>query len=165
MEVCDVTLRHNGNMLTTVRKLGVTVPEIAVLQYVHGPDAVHGIQVRRTIRRQATTEIERLMALYDADAEHGHPVDVLWPGHGAQKALPKTLADIGITKDSPFFGFDERAVPDENPANYHTMSQDGDDEGEEDDAPEGAPDEPAAGDVAAGVLKGAKAGKGAQTGA
>lgn len=162
MEVCDVTLRHNGNMLTTVRKTGVTVPEIAVLQQIHGADAVHGIVVRRTIRRQSAVEIERLRALYDANAEDGHPVDVLWPGHGAQKVIPKTLADIGITKDSPFFGFDERAVPDEDPGNYFAMP---DDDGDDDEPAVDDEDEAPAGDVAATVLKGGKAASRAQTGA
>lgn len=124
MEVCDVTVKHGGRLEMSVRKKGVTVPEIAVLRQIHGSDAVNEITPRGMSRRPHATELDRLRHLYEPRLQDGaHPVDELWPGTQQQK-LPVHLSDIGIGPDSPFLGNPPKSAPAEDAINYHRMDDD-----------------------------------------
>lgn len=121
MELYNVTVRHGGRLEMAITKNSVTVPEIAVLRHLHGPDAVGEIHPCGSTKRQRTVELDRLRHLYRPRLQDGqHPVDELWPGT-QQQNLPERLPDIGIAADSPFMGARPKSAPAEDAVNYYRM--------------------------------------------
>jgi len=100
MQLCNLEVRLNDSPGHTVPKFDVTPAEIQVLQAIHGPSAIVGIQPVRMDKRAQSFEWERLNSLYGkpseglADAGNGDLLQKLFPG--ANKRLPITLKDIGL---------------------------------------------------------------------
>ena len=96
MQRVNCFVRLGGDMLNTVPKQGVTVAEIAILQHLHGADAV--VEIQPTTNKQDiahAAEIERLRDTYGLKA-----FAEVFPGRITN--LPIYLKDIEIDKDSPF---------------------------------------------------------------
>lgn len=114
MQYAAVTLALAGSLLHTLTNKGVTVPEILVLRYIHGQDAVRDI---RPIDKDSPfllafrdeegvvaypgddEERERLRRVYEyaAPEEARGFIDNMFP---RTTELPKTLRAIGISGKS-----------------------------------------------------------------
>lgn len=103
MQLCDLTLRHGGSLLSSVPKTNVTPAEILILQALHGSDACVDIRPTKFDKKKVQSqEWERLS--YDYDRASGM---VSTPGEestsvmrrlfpGAMHKLPTTLKEIGL---------------------------------------------------------------------
>lgn len=97
MQTANIFLALGGKRSETVPKYGVTVPEIAVLRFLHGEDAVFDIELAGEVQRTSRQEIERLRAAYgrwEGDRRISPAVNALFPGVGAQ--VPQKLADLEL---------------------------------------------------------------------
>jgi hypothetical protein len=85
-EIADVLVALGGDILNSVPRYDVTAAEIAVLQVIHGNDAVKDIRPKGTIERPQRVERERLKNIYGgARANDGRPhVEILYPGAAAR---------------------------------------------------------------------------------
>jgi hypothetical protein len=96
MQFCKVEIKLGGDMLNTVIKNGVSVPEIVLLRQIHGgADSVRVIEIEDARKVQNSAELERLRREYDtAKNEDGkRVVDMVFPGAGIK--LAEQLSDIG----------------------------------------------------------------------
>lgn len=107
---CKVRLRGADNMMI-VPKEGVTIPEIRVLQEIHGTgnviEVMQSVEVisekprvtRPRVRNNvpAGGEVDRLRHIYNL--ENRPIVDKLFPG--AYPQLPTSLAQLGVTLWAP----------------------------------------------------------------
>lgn len=93
MQICNCTVAIGGDPGMTVFKERVTVPELMVLQAVHGDDAVRHIEVIADETVNSNEERERLSFIYKT------PEGVVKATLGAVGALPKTLDESGIAED------------------------------------------------------------------
>lgn len=88
MQTASVLVALAGDTGNTVQKWGVTPSEVAVLQLVHGSDAVTDIHVREDVQRTNRAERERLAAFYGQPQPDGGfksiAVDSLFPGAAAR---------------------------------------------------------------------------------
>lgn len=85
MQTANVMVALGGDKGTTVPKYGVTISEIAVLQALHGNDAVHDIEPTGDIERSDREEIARLREIYGNAKQGDVPVmNVLFPGAAAR---------------------------------------------------------------------------------
>lgn len=85
-EIADCHIALGGDQLNTVPRFGVTAGEIAVLQVIHGSDAVHDIIPRGTIERTQRVERDRLKAQYGnaRNSDGRSHVDIIYPGAAAR---------------------------------------------------------------------------------
>lgn len=92
---CEVALA--GDVRQLVPKT-VTVPELVVLQAIHGHGSVQNIQVVGMDKRPHRDELDRLHRVYGkAGEEEGKGVVArLFPGYAPQ--LPVRLSDIGMAE-------------------------------------------------------------------
>lgn len=101
MQIANVLLALGGKRGETVPKYDVTPAEIAVLQYLHGADAVYDIDIQPgSVERTHRQEIERLRNAYhrrDGERVISVAVDALFPGVGAQ--VPQTFADMEFPEE------------------------------------------------------------------
>lgn len=101
MQTANVLLALGGKRGETVPKYNVTPAEVAVLQHLHGADAVYEIDIKEdTVERTHRQEIERLRNAYhrrDGERIISVAVDALFPGVGAQ--VPQTFADIELSDE------------------------------------------------------------------
>ena len=93
MQICNCTVAIGGDPGMTVSKERVTVPELMVLQAVHGDDAVRHIEVIADETVNSNEERERLSLIYKT------PEGVVKATLGAVGPLPKTLDESGIAED------------------------------------------------------------------
>jgi len=88
MQTASVLVALAGDTGNTVQKWGVTPSEVAVLQLVHGSDAVTNIRVGEDVQRTNRAERERLAAFYGQPQPDGGfksiAVDSLFPGAAAR---------------------------------------------------------------------------------
>lgn len=89
MQVCTVSVNLAGNQNSQVIGKVVTVPEIQLLQHIHGKDAVFDIVPVDETNRVPQEEIERLQQTYGPDKFAAVFT-------GAFPKLPQTLAEIGM---------------------------------------------------------------------
>lgn len=96
MEIANIMLALGGDIGNTVPKSGVTAAEIAVLQAIHGQDAVFDVEIveERTIKNRV--ELERLRAVYGnaRDRENKAYIDLLFPGVAAR--VFETVDELGL---------------------------------------------------------------------
>ncbi len=105
MQLCNLTVRHGGDMLNTIPLKDVTPGEILVLRRIHGEDAV--VDIRPTkIDKGATSgqaavwdylvnKYDRASAFSSAPGEEQKSLLAqLFPG--AMRKLPTTLKEIGL---------------------------------------------------------------------
>jgi len=112
MQYCKVEVKLGGDMLNTVIKSGVSVPEITLLRVIHnGADSVNVLEIEETKKVSSATELERLRREYDsARTEKGERlIDVVFPGVGIK--LAEKLSDI----NDPFVGGADEADEDAEP--------------------------------------------------
>ena len=84
------TIRLNGNTMNEVVKI-VSAPELLVLQFVHGGDAVVNAKEIKQVRVSPMKEKDRLKALYDnALIKRKQSIDSIF---GALGVLPDRLPD------------------------------------------------------------------------
>jgi hypothetical protein len=99
-EIADVEVRLGGDAANTVPRYNVTAAEIAVLQVIHGNDAIFNVKPRGTIERAQRVERARLAALYQAkDSDGNVHVEKLYPGAAAR--VFETLDEL-ILADTQF---------------------------------------------------------------
>jgi hypothetical protein len=85
----------NGDITFTVFKQDVTVPEIALLRALHGPDSIRDIKPLYMDKRSHAEERSRLLLEYGNAKDHKDEsiFEKLFPG---LSPLPVHLKDIGI---------------------------------------------------------------------
>ena len=85
-EVADCLVALGGDAGNTVPKRRVTAGEIAVLQTIHGNDAILEVKPLGKIERSQRTERERLKAIYGGarDSQGNSLVEKLYPGAAAR---------------------------------------------------------------------------------
>lgn len=108
MQIATCWVALGGDTGNTVPKFDVTPAEIAVLQLIHGSDAVFDISPGPDVNRSNRDERSRLQAFYGKPEGSREPsaVNVLFPGIGAR--LPETFDELEI--DESFFKATERAT-------------------------------------------------------
>lgn len=81
---CHVAL--GGDTLNTVPKYNMTAGEIAVLQMIHGKDAINEIEPSGTVKRSNRVEKARLLVQYGKahDGRGGSILEKLYPGAAAR---------------------------------------------------------------------------------
>lgn len=95
MRQYTVNVRLNGKMTHVQTGKVVTVPEIAVLNLVHGSDAVQITGRAPDVDRTDADERDRLRKRYDTPSPDSEPiVDKLFGGPIGR--LPTKLVDIGV---------------------------------------------------------------------
>lgn len=110
MEIANIMLALGGDSGNTIPKFGVTVSEIAVLQAIHGNEAVTEIEpigVKETSNRE---ELGRLMLTYGRARPEGSSqsfVQILFPGAAAR--VFTTLDELDL--DESFYKAEKRAKP------------------------------------------------------
>lgn len=99
-EIADLHVALGGDSLNTVPRFGVTAAEIAVLQVIHGSDAVHDITPRGTIERPQRVERQRLAAVYGSarDRDGRLHVETLYPGAAARVFEKIDELELGDTQ-------------------------------------------------------------------
>jgi hypothetical protein len=86
-ETANVMVALGGDIGMTVPKFGVTAAEIAVLQTIHGNDAVLAIEPKPVVQRTMRVERARLDKIYSSDAKRKDgkcPVAAIYPGAAAR---------------------------------------------------------------------------------
>lgn len=101
MQTANIILSLGGDSGNQVPKYGVTAAEIAVLQAIHGNDAVADIEPLGDVQRSHRDERARLLAIYGRmrDQRDVSPVSILFPGVAAR--VFETLAELDL--DESFF--------------------------------------------------------------
>jgi len=92
MQLVHCTVNLAGDPRKQVRRVNVSVPEIQVLQSIHGNDAV--IELTYAGERTGVDEMEMLRKFYGGKAEILERLNALFPG--IRPVLPQTLAEIGF---------------------------------------------------------------------
>jgi hypothetical protein len=98
MQIVRAEIALGGDVRSTVVK-EITVPELVVLEAIHGgPASITNVVVVGESRRPHAEELDRLRKRYDKpEDEHGPIVGRLFPGYTPK--LPLKLADIGRAED------------------------------------------------------------------
>ena len=98
MQTANALLALGGKRGETVPKYGITPAEIAVLQFLHGADAVYEIDIQaEEVKRTHRQEIERLRENYhrrEGEKLISVAVDALFPGVGAQ--VPQNFDELEL---------------------------------------------------------------------
>lgn len=113
MQLAHCWVALGGDTGNTVPKFDVTPAEIAVLQAIHGSDAVFDIVPVNDTNRSNREERSRLLAFYGkpAGSREVSAVDALFPGMSAR--LPETFEELEL--DESFFKATERATASSGP--------------------------------------------------
>jgi hypothetical protein len=101
-EICNCMVKLGGDALNTVAVYNVTPAEIAVLQMIHTPEAVHDIRPLGTTQRTHRIERERLLVKYPSakDKDGASHVERLFPGAAAR--VFSNLDDLSLS-DTQFW--------------------------------------------------------------
>lgn len=91
MHICNCQVAIKGDALNKAAKMGVTVPEIALLRVIHGFDAVTDIKITGNEKRQQLEELGRLKMRYPKYQEKAQE---LWRDWGGR--LPTHITDLGL---------------------------------------------------------------------
>lgn len=92
MQLFDCTIRLAGNVKMEVKKPRVPVSEIAVLQAIHGSDAVFNFKPAGEARVVGAREKERLMKIYGNRKEQAEKIEKMFPGLAPR--LPSRLTEL-----------------------------------------------------------------------
>lgn len=114
MQTANCWVALGGDTGNTVPKFEVTPAELAVLQLIHGSDAVFDIVPGADVNRSNRDERSRLLATYGKPEGSREPsaVNVLFPGIAAR--LPEAFDELDI--DESFFKATGRASTKPAPA-------------------------------------------------
>lgn len=92
MQIVDCDVALGGDVRMVVDKRNVSIPELVVLQAVHGRDAVTNVRVTGEARNfNPVSERERLKTLYELN-ENSPKIDNLFPGVKPQ--MPYKLSEV-----------------------------------------------------------------------
>ena len=166
---CEVAL--GGDINNTVVKYDMTAGEIAVLQIIHGKDAVTSIEPSGTVRRSNRVEKARLTAIYGraADRNGNSLLEKLYPGAAARIFQRLDELELSGSQFKPGLapeGIDEADAAEQKAINEGSLLADGSvdedaanglDEPEADDQADDQADEPAAAPTTAPSAKSAPA--------
>lgn len=97
MQLANIMLGIGGGRDNTVPKYGVTPSEIAILQAIHGEDAVHDVEpLEEEVDRSNREELSRLRGLYGGakDGNSNVVFDALFPGAAARAF--QSLDELGL---------------------------------------------------------------------
>lgn len=99
LQTANFLLALGGDIGNTVPKFGVTAGEIAVLQAIHGADAIHDLEPAGEVERSHREEIERLRSVYGGatDGEGQRVIDQVYPGRGAR--VVETIDELGLAPE------------------------------------------------------------------
>ena len=99
LQTANFLLALGGDIGNTVPKFGVTAGEIAVLQAIHGADAIHDLEPSGEVERSHREEMERLRAVYGgaSDGEGQRIIDMVYPGRGAR--VVETIDELGLVPE------------------------------------------------------------------
>lgn len=95
MEFCTVSVRLGGSPAHIVTNKRVSVPEIRLLQYIHGEDAVTDVIPIENVSMTSDAERERLKQAYEP-AQVEEQRNIVAKVFGPMGPLPQRLIDIGI---------------------------------------------------------------------
>jgi len=111
MELANCFVALAGDNGHIVQKFGVTPSEVAVLQLIHGDDAVSEIEIFGSDTRRSRDERDRLCQVYGVNNEGqitARAVDMLFPGAAArlfetfeELSLPESAYKEIVTRVSP----------------------------------------------------------------
>jgi hypothetical protein len=109
MQLLNIMVSLGGDDGNTVSKFGVTPSEVAVLQGIHGEDAVKDIEVVGSVERTSREERARLFSIYAKirDGKDVSPLSDLFPGVAAR--LFETIDELGL--DESFFKANSKPQP------------------------------------------------------
>lgn len=112
MQTANIMLALGGDKGTTVPKYAITCAEIAVLQAIHGNDAVFDIEPNEDVDRTSREEIARLAGIYGLAKMNGPTGEVpvvasLFPGAAAR--VHQSLDELGL--DESLFKAERRMKP------------------------------------------------------
>lgn len=99
IQTASFLLALGGDIGNTVPKFSVPASEIAVLQSIHGYDAVGDLVVDGEIEISNGEELERLRSVYAHahDSNGGRIIDAVYPGRGAQ--VVRSIDDLGLQEE------------------------------------------------------------------
>jgi hypothetical protein len=95
MHTCNCQLSIGGDPLNQLPLLGVTVPELILLQLIHGPNAVVEIEIKGKDRTDNMGERDRLIAKYP---KHREKVINMWRDNAGR--LPADIRDLKLPASS-----------------------------------------------------------------
>lgn len=109
IQTASFLLALGGDIGNTVPKFGIPASEIAVLQSIHGYDAVGDLVVDGEIEISNGEELERLRSVYAHahDSNGGRIIDAVYPGRGAQ--VVRSIDDLGLQEEQ--FKAERAAAP------------------------------------------------------
>lgn len=98
IQTASFLLALGGDIGNTVPKFDVPVSEIAVLQAIHGADAITDLSPGGEIETSNGEELSRLRGIYNRaqDGNSGLVIDGVYPGRGAQ--VVRTIEDLGLSE-------------------------------------------------------------------
>jgi len=99
MQTANLIVAIGNDQMNTVPLYGVTAAEIAVLQAVHGPDAIRDIEPAGEAeddgaKRTNRAERARLKAIYGRAERDLCPIEALYPGAAAR--VFETIDELGL---------------------------------------------------------------------
>lgn len=101
MQYYNATVRLAGSPLNEVRKV-ISAPELLVLQYIHGVDAITKVEKQKTKKINMSEEKQRLKGLYDQSLiKREQSIDLIFGALGAlPQEIPEDLAEnFGIVDE------------------------------------------------------------------
>ena len=165
-ETANVLIALGGDLNNTVPKRNITAGELAVLQVIHGNDAILDIEPSGVVKRSMRAERSRLDTIYSTDQKRKDkscPVGALYPGAAArifQRLDELQLASVQFKPGMAPEGIDEREERELRAINAGALLADGSVDEEFEDSSDDADDDldirgedgPAPADASADVL-------------
>lgn len=109
MNLYTCKVRLNGSVTNEVPKIGVTAPELVLLQHIHGADAVSNVEHHSQVQRDEEEERERLVSTYGTSAKGIQRVEnVLGMSH---QPLPTKVPGINLPEAKKPRGRPAKSTP------------------------------------------------------
>jgi hypothetical protein len=112
MHTYSCKVRLGGSVINEVPKVGVTVPEMVLLQHVHGADSISNVAYSKAVERTEDEERDRLRQVYGTSVKSKQRVEqILGMDH---QPLPDRVPGIQVPEppESPKKGGRGRQVDD-----------------------------------------------------
>ena len=108
MHTCNCLVSIGGDLNNKAAKTGVTVPELMLLQLIHGPSAVSDITITGNPRIAQLDERDRLARMY---SKHEQAIVGLWRDGGGKfatdiRSLNLNPALFAADRTAPYAGAD-----------------------------------------------------------
>lgn len=126
MQYYNAKIRLSGSTMNEVQKI-LSAPEILVLQYIHGVDAITNVSYHETKRVNLREEKDRLKGLYDqALIKRDQSIDTIFgPLGSVPEQLPSDLVErFGMVESDDVFDVAKSVTQADKRANHsQTMTQ------------------------------------------